>query len=772
MACLTYPGGGGRRVAALIVLGFVCAAITFSALLPESAGGARSRIIAGSTAVVVSMNRPAVAGGGGRTVETGRSSVRRQSFQIDDATRANTSSASILHDDELATAELTLSPSPPQPSTPPLGRRKHSTNPTDSPPPSTGPPPSLTWIASVCDVPSDQATSSFRKAASKEEEEETAAAVPVVSRSGEGGGGFYALDVSDDVCRRTVCRSRRRPYQSCPWHTAGTWERPIDLDALEDHVTAELRRLQAVTGRRRRGRTSSPPSQPHLQRADGKKETTPVTPSEMRGACSSLSQMSAVLSGPSAPLNWVPLVPRLEVLATSNHLSVNTAAPRITHRTTTSPAWPSVNISLQLEGCELPRVDDAYQHLVQLIAIGRLRGLPAERHSIVLLRGDSIHRGSAFAWVNVFRKLPAAFDRRLHSDTGYIVTSQGDAWCHGKHCWQALRRQLADRAVEAEWFRRDDEAGNGWKAADRQRPLFEVRYVSLFEEDALSTVRKELYGANEEGASRNEAKNGDSSSAAAAALIYVAGSVGHSEEGLPRQDGLQESIWTADVSYALGHRLRSPDVGITTPTITGGGPPLPSGPRGKNHNGTGLRLFPAANGRSDISAAANHSRTIVGDGTSRSERRTERGSPRHRRRPYEAVSSSMPAFQTMIWRSFHVFMGMPTPTTELRGAALQQHMAAHIQFIIDEGKIASSLPRPPPRIASINVTSLYDFTSPNFNLWGGPIDFHTACILREQQPQSNVVYVEMAPARRHHLCWNVFDMGLIQLIVACAAAGP
>lgn len=49
---------------------------------------------------------------------------------------------------------------------------------------------------------------------------------------------------------------------------------------------------------------------------------------------------------------------------------------------------------------------------------------------VVFLRGDSLQRGFVSCWMNVFRQLPAPFDRQTHESVAYHVTDAGDVWCH------------------------------------------------------------------------------------------------------------------------------------------------------------------------------------------------------------------------------------------------------------------------------------------------------------------------------------------------------
>ena len=69
------------------------------------------------------------------------------------------------------------------------------------------------------------------------------------------------------------------------------------------------------------------------------------------------------------------------------------------------------------------------------------------------------------------------------------------------------------------------------------------------------------------------------------------------------------------------------------------------------------------------------------------------------------------------------------------------------------------------RSVVVNVTDFYDYNSSDHNMWGGPTDFHSACILRDQHSVTGMIMT-----RPDHRCWNVHDMALIQMSVAAAMA--
>ena len=500
----------------------------------------------------------------------------------------------------------------------------------------------------------------------------------------------------------------------CHWFASGTWRHGINVSAFITDVNTEVVMM---------GRSNSPPSTPRTDAAA-------AAGHQGRGGSCSLRQL-----GQSGHVKWVPL-PTTSARGRPRRIS---PPPSASPSSAMRPYWPSINVTLRHDWCDVPRLDEPYEHLVQLTAIGRVRGLPAGRHPIVLIRGDSVHRAIATSWVNIFRRMPAAMDRYNHADTGYVVTTRGDYWCRGPHCWKDLvsrirsgggggrRRQSSHAPSTTTETGRDDDGSpvNGNRGGDRgdgdELVLMEVRYLCSVHQPWGKTYATDV---------RPSAAFPD-------ALILVAGAIYHQPEvTLPPLPYL-DTVFGDDVDY-----LRS--------------------------------------GAADRRATPSDDPFIAG----------------HR----------MPPYQTMIWKSYHQFAGGPAlprsplpvrckddPNTYMKLWMKQISNGLAKEFATNGSSSSSpSSIRPigssgtPPvvdggeevphidgggrivaagRFVFLNATDLYDYQSRDVNFWGGPTDFHSACILRDA-----VGVTEVRLTRRDHLCWNVHDYGLIQLIVGAAAA--
>ena len=425
-----------------------------------------------------------------------------------------------------------------------------------------------------------------------------------------------------EVCRRSHCSA-----QGCHWFASGAWKRPIDMERFRADVARE--------GTRQRNR---------------------------KAALCTFSQLSR-----ARQVSWAPLPARSALYGRPR--------PAVSSM---NVSWPAMNISLKHDACQLPRVDDAYEHLVQLHAIAEVRGAPPGQHPVIMLRGDSIQRGTSSAWVNIFRQQPSALDRYVHQDIGYLVTSTGDFWCQGPHCWTSFATGKSQHSFHA--------------AADDRRDqgivLFELRHVIATHMFQTVDGYRRVLQSPEYDVRR--------------ALLYIGGSIFHSV--VPEPSPGQRSVWAVD--RALNQHDDNVD----------------GDERPANADGTNT--------------------TALGTTTTPPRRRPSDGSDRYR---------------TIVWRTFHMFEGVPTnpPPPAWPCLKMQQAMLAEVAAL--NPNVARSL--------VVNVTDFYDYNSSDYNMWGGPTDFHTGCIVRDLTSVSGIVM-----SRHHHLCWNVHDMALIQMSVAAAMA--
>ena len=425
-----------------------------------------------------------------------------------------------------------------------------------------------------------------------------------------------------DVCQRSSCSA-----QGCHLFASGAWKRPIDLERFRADVAREVAR--------QRGQQETLCTLAQLGRATGH-------------------------------VSWAPLPARTALYGQPR--------PAVSSM---NVSWPAMNITLKHDACQLPRVDDAYEHLVQLHAIAEVRGAPPGQHPVIMLRGDSIQRGTSSAWVNIFRQQPSALDRYVHEDIGYVVTAAGDFWCRGRYCWVHMNTSLP--IPNSDSGGDDDGKEMMDSASARATKLFELRHINSAGQswDSSADFYRHLLHSPQYG-SRG-------------AMLFLGGSVSHSCGSSPTPT--QTNVWAVDREL----------IEMESPTRR---------------------------------AKIDRDRIQQGD-------RDRRG------------------YLTMVWRTFHMFPGLAAsrlPTAHawpcqlaMQDAMLREAAAAHANSTA--------------RSVVVNVTDFYDYHSSDYNMWGGPTDFHPACILRDEHSVAG-----MLMTRPHHRCWNVHDTALIQMSVAAAMA--
>ena len=375
-----------------------------------------------------------------------------------------------------------------------------------------------------------------------------------------------------EVCQRSYCSAH-----GCHWFASGVWKRPIDMERFRLDIVREVARLR-----------------------------------DNRDTLCTFSQLSEA----TGHVSWAPLPARTALYGRPR--------PAVSSM---NASWPAMNIMLKHDACQLPRVDEAYEHLVQLHAIAEVRGGPPGQHPVIMLRGDSIQRGTSSAWVNIFRQQPSALDRYVHEDIGYVVTAAGDAWCRGRYCWTAWNASsktmttVTTMAKSASVGRHSFTESTGGSTTLTTPPLFELRFINSIGEpwerdDVYRDVllRTPQYGARE-------------------AMIFLGGSIFHSCNTVA--NALQVNVWAADRGLILAEdptrrtRLSDDDVAIAV----GSAPPpflLSGRPGGRDAE---------RSDRSRNQSTAVDRDWIRGD-------RDRRG------------------YLTMVWRTFHMFPGVAKSTAD------------------------------------------------------------------------------------------------------------